>query len=80
MGYLSNQAMIEIISGIFNHENIPYEIITDPAIIIKHKRGKINPSMVCGVYAYPDNPKLCSIITNFYEAVDFINVKGLKQI
>jgi len=37
MGYLSNQAMIEIISGIFNHENIPYEIITDPAIIIKQK-------------------------------------------
>jgi hypothetical protein len=77
---MNNQLMLDIIMEIFNFENIPYEVINDPIIIIKHKCGCINPNMVCGVYAYPNDPKLCKIITDFYEAVNYINDKGLRQI
>jgi len=71
--------MFNLIIGILEHEGLPYVPIMDPGVIIRHKKGCISPSSVCGVYVFPKDEKNREIITNFYEAVDYINRKGLKR-
>jgi hypothetical protein len=74
-----NEKMLDIITWIFDYENIPYEPITDINIITRHKRGHINLNQACGVYVYPNNPQLRTIITNFYEAIHFLETKAQRQ-
>jgi len=72
--------MLSTIKFILEYEHVPYEVIDDLGVIMKFKRGCVNPSTAVGVYAYPKSPQMCTIITNFYEAVKFIETHGLKQI
>jgi len=77
--YLESSKMLDVIKAIFEHENLPYTVIEDIGVIMRHKRGCINPLKAVGVYVCPNDPTLCTIITDFYEAVNFIKTKGLTQ-
>ena len=68
--------MLNIIIGILEYENIKYEPITDIEILLKHSRVHTNPTDVCGVYVFKGSQ--VSIITDFYEAIKYIDKKELK--
>lgn len=73
--YLTKEKMLDVITSILDHENIPYKIIEDPGVIMKFKRG-------CHLWQLESThvPTMCTIITNFYEAIKFIDTHGLRQI
>lgn len=71
-----NEDHIELIEKLFKLEGLPYEKITDLAIVMRFTGGKVNPSM---------NPALirpvgfADLLLTIYDAVAFIESKGLKR-
>lgn len=68
--------MLNIIIGILEYENIKYEPITDIEILLKHSHVHTNPNDLCGVYVFKGSQ--VSIITDFYEAIKYIDKKELR--
>ena len=68
---------LELLEGFMRQQGVPYEVITDKAILIHHLSGKAAPDVV-GVRVFPNaaNPR---IIVDIYEAVDYLRSKGLVR-
>jgi hypothetical protein len=76
---LTDLKMLNLIIGLFEHEKIKYEPINDDAVLYRHLNGIHGPSGMCGVYAMPGTP-LQEVITDIYEAVEFIEKHGLRRL
>lgn len=70
--------MCNIITGILKFESIPHAPVMDLNLLMKHSKGHANPNKLCGFYVFPDTPQQ-TIVTNFYEAVDFIRAGGFSR-
>jgi hypothetical protein len=71
---------LDLIVGLCRLEEIPYEIEQDIATLMKLTKGRMNPTAACGVWFFPNNRLRRVLITNVYQAVDFIREHGLVKL
>ena len=68
--------MFNLVVGILDYENIPYEPITDLEVEWRGTERQ-TPSDICGVFVFPDDPEKKHIVTDYYEVIDYIRLRGL---
>ena len=68
-------AMISIVEQLFRYENLAYEIVDDPLVIMRYTKGKVRPSTKA---LRPRGEDV--LLFNIYEAVEWINEKGLRHL
>lgn len=59
-------------------QNIPFQIESDVAFLMKRMKGKMNPNHALGFWIYPNNPLLRNLITNFYQVIDYVDAIGRR--